>query len=281
MHKAIVVTVSLLVGVIGLAHDSYGLSSAEVGCYGGIFGQAVDCGGGYLVTIPGQVPVAVQPQPVPSGPPMTLPSTPTTTVATTTKPPLVLTVVQGANGPCIADTAQDLAVLAAYTLVHIAVCPPSPQAPSAPVQVVDPTTIAVNFWKTIPLPVPDPTVPPGYALAGKVAYLVTGGTIDPAPYVDNTPLGALTVKATGQYLVNWGDSSQPTWAGPYDFEGLAYPNGQITHVYENSGIYSITVREDWSASWSLAGSTGIVSGLATSATIRNFVVKQLQTILAN
>jgi len=233
------------------------------------------------VTIPGQAPVTVARGPAPVVAPVTSPSSPTTTVAATTKPPLVLTVVQGANGPCIANTAQDLAVLYAYTLVHIAVCSSAPQAPNAPVQVVSPTTIAVNFWKTIPLPVPAPTVPPGYALAGKVAYLVTGGTTDPAPYEYNTPLGVLTLKATGQYLVDWGDSSAPTWSGPYSFEGLAYPNGQITHVYENSGSYTIALREDWSATWSLAGSTGTVTGLVTSATIDDFVVKQLQTIFAN
>lgn len=233
------------------------------------------------MTIPGQAPVAVVRRPTPVAPPVTPPSTPTTTVAATTKPPLVLTVVQGANGPCIANTAQDIAVLDAYTLVHIALCPSAPQAPAAPVQVVNPTTIAVNFWKTIPLPVPAPTVPPGYALAGRVAYLVTGGTTAPAPYEYNTPLGVLTVKATGQYLVNWGDSSVPAWSGPYPFEGLGYPTGRITHVYEDSGSYTIALREEWSATWSLAGSTGTVTGLVTSATIHNFVVKQLQTIFAN
>ena len=252
-----------------------------MGCYGGLFGQAVDCGGGYIVTIPGEVPVAVSPRPVPVRPPVAAPAIPTTTVPTTTKPPLVLTVVQGANGPCIANTAQNLAVLAAYTLVHIAVCPQAPAAPNAPVQVVDPTTIAVNFWKTIPLPVPAPSVPPGYALAGKVAYLVTGGTVDPAPFEDDTPLGLLTVKATGSYVVNWGDSAASIWSGPYTFEGLAYPDGKITHVYENSGTYTIGLRENWSAVWSLAGYSGTVTGLSTSATIKNFVVKQLQTILAN
>ncbi len=273
--------------ISGLALLGLGICSflpayaGSVGCFHGRFGGVVDCGGGYLVTIPGEAPVTVSTPPVPARPPAAAPAIPATTVPATTKPPLVLTVVQGANGPCIANTAQDLAVLAAYTLVHMAVCPSASQPANRPVQVVNPTTIAVNFWRTIPLPVPVPKVPPGYALAGKMAYLVTGGTVDPAPFEDNTPLGLLTVKATGSYLVNWGDSSASSWSGPYDFEGLAYPVGRITHVYENSGTYTIGLRENWSATWSLAGYSGAVNGLATSATIKNLVVKQLQTILAN
>lgn len=207
---------------------------------------------------------------------MTSPSTTATTL-----PPLVLTVTQGPNGPCLALTSQNAAVLAAYQLVHIASCPPSPAVGGPPSQTVNPTSIAVDFWRTIPLPVPVPRIPPGYALAGKVAYLVTGGTIDPAPFIESTPLGPLSVTAKGAYMVDWGDASKPGWSGPYSVEGVAYPAGQITHVYDIAGLYNVTVKEDWSANWSLAGLTGQLEGLSTEATISSFKVEQLQTILAN
>ena len=248
------------------------------GCVAGSLGGSVDCGGGFTVTIPGSFP-----PPAPPPHPVPIPSSPTSSPPTTTPtpPPLVLTVAQGPNGPCIALTAQNAAVLAAYQLVHIALCPPSPVTAAPPTQVVNPTTIAVNFWNSIPLPVPAPRIPPGYALAGEPAYLVTGGTTNPAPFTESTPLGPLTVTATGSYMVDWGDPSQSGLSGPYAFEGTPYPNGQISHVYDNSGSYNVVVTENWTANWTLGGLSGQVGGLSTKATIASFQVKQLQTIFTN
>lgn len=140
---------------------------------------------------------------------------------------------------------------------------------------------AVQFWRTIPLPVPRPQVPPGYAVTGKPAYLVTNGTLSPPEYVDNTPLGRLTIDATGQYRVDWGDANPPVWNGPYSTEGEPWPDGQITHTYDYTGTYTIQLEEDWTAVWHLAGATGTLAGLHTAADIPNFEVRQLQAVITN
>jgi hypothetical protein len=169
-----------------------------------------------------------------------------------------------------------------YCLAGTAAPAPAP-APAAPTQLVagppSAQTVAVDFWRTIPLPVPRPAIPPGYAITGKAAYLVTHGTTSPPGYVDNTPLGRLTILATGQYLVDWGDGSAPEWNGPYRSEGTAWPNGTITHTYDFVGTYTVTVEEDWTATWQLDGQGGVLAGLRTTATIPGLRAEQLQAVI--
>jgi hypothetical protein len=155
--------------------------------------------------------------------------------------------------------------------VHFPPCPPAIKNPGPP---IDPVTLAVQFWKTVPLPVPKPAVPPGYAITGKTSYLVTHGTTTPATYAFQTPLGRLSITASGAYLVNWGDAYQPGWEGPYTSEGQPWPNGQITHTYDYVGTYTVTVREQWTATWTLAG-------LQTTAAVPNFRAVQYQAVITN
>jgi hypothetical protein len=154
-----------------------------------------------------------------------------------------------------------------------------PCTPGKPPAVADPQSYAVEYWRTVPLPVPHPGVPPGYAVTGKYAYLVTGGTVGPQPFVYRTPLGLLTITATGSYAVDWGDGSQPTWDGPFAFEGTAWPTGRIQHVYDTVGRYRLVVVENWTARWSLAGAAGVLDGLQTTAVIPAFEVRQVQAVI--
>jgi len=147
-----------------------------------------------------------------------------------------------------------LTPLGVSNFINLPVCVATPAQPRV-VIVIDPATLAVRFWHTLPLPVPKPTIPPGYAITGKTAYLVTNGTLDPTPYAENTPLGELNIMATGSYQVDWGDGTSPTWNGPYGFEGLPWPNGSIGHTYDVTGNYSVIVVENWTASWTLGPAT--------------------------
>lgn len=111
------------------------------------------------------------------------------------------------------------------------------------------------------------------------SYIVTNGTLAPPAYQRQTPIGPLYITAHGQYLVDWGDGTVPTWAGPYEQEGHPYPDGNIAHTYDNVGIVTVTVEEVWTATWRLGAADGELTSLRTTATIHGFTIKQIQSIL--
>src|SRR5262249_51205037 len=123
---------------------------------------------------------------------------------------LSLYVANGPNGPCMAlgpaSPAPNATISNWLGTVHYPPC-----TVSRPLPTLNPVAFAVTFWRTIPLPVPRPRIPPGYAVTGKPAYLVTNGTTDPPAFTRTTPLGLLTVRATGSYVVDWGDGTIPAW----------------------------------------------------------------------
>jgi hypothetical protein len=190
-------------------------------------------------------------------------------------------VANGPNGPCIAlGPPSPNANATVSTWLGTLNLPPCP-ATRAPPAIIDPQLLAENFWKTITLPVPKPQIPPGYAITGMPAYLVTNSTTAPAPYVFPTPLGQLRIDASGSYYVNWGDPRSPGWAGPYPFEGQPWPNGRISHTYDDVGAVTVVVRETWTAVWHLGTATGTLGGLATTATITNYPIRQEQAVITN
>lgn len=239
-------------------------SSSNGSCDITDFGAAVLCGGGYVTPAPAAA----------------TPSSSHNESPPTTRPVLVEYVANGPNGACLAfgpPSQSNSAVSDWLSTLQLPPCPATPQR-LAP---INPAALAVNFWRTIPLPVPQPSIPPGYAITGKPAYLVTNGQTSPAPYVESTPLGQLTVTAHGSYSVDWGDGSSPTWTGPYSAEGEAWPNGSISHTYDQVGTVTIVVREAWTATWSLAGASGVLGGLQTTATISDYPVQQEQAVITN
>jgi hypothetical protein len=145
--------------------------------------------------------------------------------------------------------------------------PPMEQPPVTPQQIVEQTIVNVQ------LPQPRPNVDPGYAITGLRAYLETGNdTSHTFPTID-TVLGELSISATSTYTVDWGDGST---TGPHSSAGGKYPDGDISHVYRDVGIVDITVTQHWTASWSLAGQSGTITGLRSSGVIDDFVVREVQ-----
>ncbi len=128
-----------------------------------------------------------------------------------------------------------------------------------------PAQVAEAFLRTVPLPVPAPAIAPdGQAVTGLAAFLETNGTLTHAIGPEDTPLGPVSVEATGVYFVDWGDGSPE--AGPFAFEGEAYPTGRIFHHYRWTGEYTVTLRTSWSATWRLGRDSGTVEGLSTETT---------------
>ena len=265
MQRFVVVVLAILMASSALAVRP-AAAAADDGCYTARFGTAINCGGAYLIGEPGFADSKLAPKEAPSNAP---------------RPILVQFVANGPAGPCIAlgppSTNTNATVTTWFATLNLPPCPATPVAPAP----IDPQLLAQSFWKTIPLPVPRPSIPPGHAITGLPAYLVTNSTTAPAPYVFPTPLGQLRIIATGQYFVDWGDPRSPGWAGPYPFEGQPWPNGRINHTYDDVGTVTAVVREVWSAKWVLGGATGALGGLATTATIGNYPIHQEQAVITN
>jgi hypothetical protein len=146
-------------------------------------------------------------------------------------------------------------------------------APAAPT----PAQVAEAFLREIPLPAPAPRIAPdGTAITGLAAFLETNGTLSHAMGPGSTPLGPIVVEATSVYWVDWGDGTPE--AGPFAFEGEAYPTGRIWHGYRNRGDYTVTVRQAWTAEWSLGAESGTVGGLQTEASIA-LDVDEIQAVI--
>lgn len=154
-------------------------------------------------------------------------------------------------------------------------CPARPQQAGEPPAVETPSMIARRYWEQVPLPTPRPSIAPGRAITGKLAYLETSGEIYHT-YSNDTAVGQLQIHASGSYVVDWGDGET---SGPYRFEGAPWPNGTITHDYQNVGSYDVVVTEKWTASWSLGGETGVLRTLQTSGRINDFPVEQIQAVI--
>lgn len=140
---------------------------------------------------------------------------------------------------------------------------------------LDPGQIVTTYWnQTIVnrLPSLNYSIPPGYALTGLPAFLVSNCVLTRTFY-DHTPVGTAQIQAQGQIWIRW--NSDLSWAGPYTSCGTPWPSGTIFHVYDYSGQATISVKETWSAQWTLNGSAGTLSGLEKSAPTSTISIKSL------
>lgn len=156
--------------------------------------------------------------------------------------------------------------------------PPCPQSPNVPAEVArtpTPVVIAIDYWEEVPLPVPKPYIAPGWAIVGKLGYLETRGATQHV-YRTDTVLGPLEIVATGRYYVDWGDGES---SGPHSREGKPWPEGEITHDYIWAGQYDIVLTERWTATWSLAGNSGVLRELRTTGRIDDFPARQIQAVV--
>lgn len=145
--------------------------------------------------------------------------------------------------------------------------PPPP--PISPTEIVEQTIVNVR------LPQPRPTIDPGHAVTGLKAYLETGNRTSHTFAPIDTVLGPLSISATSTYTVNWGDG---TTTGPHSSSGGAYPKGDITHVYQDAQTVDVTVTQNWTARWRLAGQSGTIGGLQSASRIDDFEVREVQAV---
>jgi hypothetical protein len=144
--------------------------------------------------------------------------------------------------------------------------------------VLTPQEVASEVVRRVPLPGPAPRIEPGKMLVGLRAYLESNQQLVHT-YVEDTPLGPISITARAVLYVDWGDG---TITGPHDDPGGPHPDGTITHVYRDPGTYTITVTASWTAEWAVAGATGVIdSGLATVGTIDGFPVEERQAVITS
>jgi hypothetical protein len=125
---------------------------------------------------------------------------------------------------------------------------PTEDCPVEPTEDLPPPLVREAVRQTVidVLPRPEPRVPPGYALTGMPAYLVTDHALDYGPVDHPVDLGIMEltvqVTGTGTSTVDWGDGSEPQ---TYDQPGLPYPDGNVKYTYADRGDVAITVTDSW------------------------------------
>lgn len=123
-------------------------------------------------------------------------------------------------------------------------CPDDPSDPVPPVTPDDVVAVLEGQLER-----PEPQVEPGFALAGLRMYLETGRELTHRETISvevaGMPIG-IEVDATATYVVDWGDGTR---TGPHDHPGGPYPDGPVTHVWTDVGVYDVTVTDTWSIRW--------------------------------
>jgi len=275
MHRLVAGSLVYFVLQVGFIHNAIGFQqNSSGGCSVGPFSSAVECGGSIILN-----------NPLSSSPaPTVFSGKPSRALAPVRSLILPILSVDG-TGPCVGfqtvtqaapPTAQQLSSINGLTTGLVGIYGLCPNAAIPAAVAVNPAVVAASFWETIPLPAPKPMVPPGYAITGKPAYLVTDGQVAPPAFHQQTVVGPLNISAKGVYEVDWGDGSV---TGPYTAEGLPYPNGNIAHTYDDVGSYTVTVIETWTATWSLGVAAGTLEQLHTQGVIDAFPVRQIQAVI--
>jgi hypothetical protein len=138
--------------------------------------------------------------------------------------------------------------------------------------------IAEAAWQEVKnLPVPTLAIEPDHAITGKKVYLQIAGERSWSETVDN-PIGDdITITATSDYAIDWGDQRQaPTTTTS---QGGPWPSGDVTHTYTDAAqARTITVTQRWTATWRAGQATGNLTDLRTQAQPLTFEVRQLQAV---
>jgi hypothetical protein len=159
---------------------------------------------------------------------------------------------------------------------------PNHPCPTDPTETIPPVVVQHAVLETIEDQLPRPTleVPPGYALTGMPAYLVTNHQLDYGPVTHTVDLGItvvdVTVTATGTTHVDWGDGHAETYHTP----GTPWPDGQVRHTYIDTGTVTITATDTWQVTYQVPalGIEDSVTAPLAPRSLEGFEVQQLQAV---
>jgi hypothetical protein len=151
-----------------------------------------------------------------------------------------------------------------------------------PAEDIPPAMLRDAITRTIRDDMPRPTVevPPGYALTGMEAYLVTNHQLEYGPVTHTVDLGIavldVIVTATGVTEVDWGDGT----VAIYDTPGTPWPDGNVTHTYRDTGIVTISATDIWQVTYRVPalGIEDTVTAPLPTRTLDDFEVQQVQAV---
>ena len=153
-------------------------------------------------------------------------------------------------------------------------CAGSNAVPSAP----SPGAVAAMLWRDrMQLPPPQPRIQPGWAIAGKDAFVELGGASSVTRHFNAFGYD-LTITATATTNdIGWGDSFRTDGTRS---NGGPWPDGDLTHVWTSAGTYDVVITRHWTGVWSLTGQAAqpVPGQLHTTATLDDFEVRGYQAV---
>jgi hypothetical protein len=151
-------------------------------------------------------------------------------------------------------------------------CPAN--AAVAPAPGPTPDVLARDFWDVRLLPRPSLAIDPDYAVTGKRVYLQIGGERTKHFDVSDLLGPSIGIDATSTYVVDWGDGTTDTTTS----SGGPWPSGDVSHVYATANPgQTVTVAQQWSATWQAGGQQGALNGLQTDGAL-TFRVVEVQAV---
>jgi hypothetical protein len=154
-----------------------------------------------------------------------------------------------------------------------------PDCPKDAIDVPSPQTIAAATWQDVKnLPVPALATKPDHAVTGKKVYLEILGPRTWRQVIDN-PIGDdITITATSDYVVDWGDPAHPDKTVTTS-QGGPWPDGDVTHVYTDAfPERDIVVTQRWTATWTAGSQSGTLTQLQTQSQPLRIEVRQIQAV---
>ena len=123
---------------------------------------------------------------------------------------------------------------------------------------------------------PELVIQPGSMFVGLRAFLETGIPVEWQDEADS-PFGPVLLTGTAEITIDWGDDTELD-SGPFAVEGLEWPDGEITHVYQWVGEYDVTATYHWSIDWDFGFESG-TADITREGTLDDFPLDQAQAVI--
>lgn len=163
-------------------------------------------------------------------------------------------------------------------LATLPLCANSPRPPAKP---TPGAAAALAFHQIVGLPKPTFTIPPGRATAGTRAFMIISGATAVDPGTMNVLGQNVNLHITSTYDIDWGDTTPTRYSRNVTSQGgRGYPDGDVFHVYESKGTYTVTVTQRWTATYDITnGEAGTIADTLTTSSTTQLPVAAYQAVV--